>query len=47
MDSEEGEDRKHDDDKADQVNDAVHGSNLLDWISNLPATFRFHPFSLN
>jgi hypothetical protein len=28
MESEEGEDRKHDDDKADEINDTVHGAKL-------------------
>lgn len=34
MESEEGEDRKHDDDKADEIDDIVHGGNLLHCLSS-------------
>lgn len=46
MESEEGEDRKHDDDKADEINDTVHGGNLLHCLTNLPGANKFHHFQL-
>lgn len=46
MEPEEGEDRKHDDDKTDEINDIVHGGNLLHCLTNLPGANMFHHFKL-